>query len=106
MGLGRHRVAGLDPLGANQGARRMTTVLTPGGKLDESATLTPVRIAVLSISDTRDEESDTSGHVLVERLTGAGHRLAGKAIVHDDIGEIRAQVQAWTQSGEVDAILT
>jgi molybdenum cofactor biosynthesis protein B len=84
----------------------MTTLLAPGGKFDESAALTPVRIAVLTISDTRDEESDTSGHVLVERLTGAGHQLADKAIVRDDVGEIRAQVQAWTGSGEVDVILT
>ena len=77
-----------------------------GGKLDANAALTAVRIAVLTISDTRDEESDTSGHVLVERLTGAGHQLANKAIVRDDIGEIRAQVKAWTGAGEVDVILT
>ena len=84
----------------------MTTMLAPGGKLDETTALTPVRIAVLTISDTRDEESDTSGHVLVERLTGAGHQLADKAIVRDDIGEIRAHVKTWTGSGEVDVILT
>jgi molybdenum cofactor biosynthesis protein B len=84
----------------------MTTLLEPGGKLDLGAQLTPVRIAVLTISDTRDEESDTSGHVLVERLTGAGHQLAHKAIVRDDVGEIRAKVKAWTGSGEVDVILT
>ena len=84
----------------------MTTLLAPGGKLDESAALKPVRIAVLTISDTRDEESDTSGHVLVERLTSAGHLLADKAIVRDDIGEIRAQVKAWIGAGDVDVILT
>ena len=71
----------------------------PGGKLDEGVALTPVRIAVLTISDTRDEESDTSGHVLAERVTGAGHELAGKAIVPDDVGAIRAKVMAWTQLG-------
>jgi len=84
----------------------MTTMLQPGGKFDESAALTPVRIAVLTISDTRDEESDTSGHVLVERLCGAGHLLAGKGIVRDDVDEIRAQVKLWVASGEVDVILT
>src|SRR3984957_500091 len=84
----------------------MTTMLAPGGKLDEAAQVTPVRIAVLTISDTRDEESDTSGHVLVERLTGAGHLLADKALVKDDGGQIRARVKAWPQSGDVDAILT
>jgi len=84
----------------------MTTMLQPGGKLDEAAAITPVRIAVLTISDTRDEESDTSGHVLVERLTGAGHLLADKALVKDDVGQIRAKVKAWTASGGVDVILT
>ena len=80
--------------------------LTPGGRIDTSQAIKPVRVAVLTISDTRDEESDTSGHVLVERLKGAGHQLADKAIVRDDIGEIRAKVKAWTRSGEVDVILT
>ena len=84
----------------------MTTVLAPGGKLDEAAKLTPVRIAVLTISDTRDEESDTSGHVLVERLTAAGHTLADKDIVRDDVAAIRARVKRWTASGDVDVILT
>ncbi len=82
------------------------TMLTPGGRLDESAPLTPVRIAVLTISDTRDEESDTSGAVLVERLTSAGHRLADKSVVRDDVEAIRAKVKAWTKSGDVDVILT
>ncbi len=78
----------------------------PGGRIDESLEFAPVRIAVLSVSDTRDEESDTSGHVLVERLTGAGHTLAGKALVPDDRAKIRAQVMAWVASAEVDVILT
>jgi molybdenum cofactor biosynthesis protein B len=80
--------------------------LTPGGKINEALQITPVRIAVLTISDTRDEESDTSGHVLAERITGAGHVLADKSIVKDDIGQIRATVKAWAQSGEIDAIIT
>ena len=83
-----------------------TTLLAPGGKLDANAEVTPVRIAVLTISDTRDEESDTSGHILVERLKEAGHQLADKALVRDDVEEIRRQVKAWTKSGDVDAILT
>ncbi|MBV9993994.1 MAG: molybdenum cofactor biosynthesis protein B [Caulobacteraceae bacterium] len=84
----------------------MTTLLAPGGRLDESAPLTPVRIAVLTISDTRDEESDTSGQVLVDRLTGAGHVLADRALVRDDVEQIRAQVKGWARSGDVDVILT
>jgi len=84
----------------------MTTLLAPGGKLDESAQLTPVRIAILTISDTRDEESDTSGHVLAERVAGAGHVVADRDIVRDEVEQIRARVKAWTKSGEVDVILT
>ena len=81
-------------------------VLTPGGRIDESQQIVPVRIAVLTISDTRDEESDTSGHVLAERVTGAGHHLAAKGIVKDDVDAIRAQVRVWTTSGNIDAIIT
>ncbi|HLI66408.1 MAG TPA: molybdenum cofactor biosynthesis protein B [Caulobacteraceae bacterium] len=81
-------------------------VVAPGGRIDENLTLTPVKIAVLTVSDTRDEESDTSGHVLAERITGAGHALADRAIVPDDKTRIREQVMAWAASGEVDVILT
>jgi molybdenum cofactor biosynthesis protein B len=80
--------------------------LSPGGRYDEVATFTPVRVAVLTISDTRDEESDTSGHLLAERVTAAGHVLADKAIVADDITMIRARIKAWTGSGGIDAIVT
>jgi molybdopterin adenylyltransferase len=80
--------------------------LAPGGKLDESLQLIPVRVAVLTVSDTRDEESDTSGHVLAERVTGAGHVLAGRALVADDRRHIRRQVMDWVASGDVDVILT
>ncbi|HEV2362596.1 MAG TPA: molybdenum cofactor biosynthesis protein B [Caulobacteraceae bacterium] len=84
----------------------MSTVLAPGGKFDAAASLAPVRIAVLTISDTRDQESDTSGHILAERVRAAGHALAGQAIVRDDVEAIRAQVKAWTKSGEVEVVVT
>ena len=80
--------------------------ITPGGKIDTGRQLKPVKVAVLTISDTRDEESDTSGHVLAERVTGAGHELVDKAIVRDDIMAIRAKIEAWTASGFVEAIIT
>ena len=80
--------------------------LTPGGRINESLPIKPVRIAVLTISDTRDEESDTSGHVLAERVKAAGHELADKALVRDDIREIREKIQAWVASGFVEAIVT
>lgn len=78
----------------------------PGGKLDEALAFTPVRVAVLTVSDTRDEESDTSGAVLAERVSSAGHELAARAWVRDDVEAIRAQVLTWARSGEVDAIVT
>ena len=80
-------------------------VLTPGGKIDPAKTVKPVKVAVLTISDTRDVESDTSGDVLAERVTGAGHELVGRAIVRDDVAEIRARVDAWVDQG-VEAIVT
>ncbi len=80
--------------------------LTPGGKIHTDQAIKPVRVAVLTISDTRDEESDTSGHVLAERVTAAGHVLADRGIVRDDIPTIRAKVKAWSTSGAVDAIIT
>jgi len=78
----------------------------PGGKIDETKPFVAVRIAVLTVSDTRDAASDTSGQVLADRITGAGHTLAGRAIVRDDVEAIRSQVKAWVASGEVDVVLT
>jgi molybdenum cofactor biosynthesis protein B len=80
-------------------------VLTPGGKIDASRPLKAVKIAVLTISDTRDEESDTSGDILAGRVTGAGHELVGRAIVRDEVDEIRRQVLAWVLEG-AEAIVT
>ena len=77
-----------------------------GGRIDEDKPFTPVRVAVLAVSDTRDEESDTSGDILAERIAQAGHQLAGRAIVRDDRAAIAGQVMAWIDSGEVDAIIT
>ncbi len=79
--------------------------LTPGGKIDASRAIKPVKVAVLTVSDTRDEESDTSGHLLAERVKAAGHDLAAKGIVKDNVDEIRAQVLAWVAAG-VEAIVT
>jgi molybdenum cofactor biosynthesis protein B len=78
---------------------------TRGGRIDESRPFKPVRIAVLTVSDTRDEESDTSGHILADRVTGAGHILAGRDLVRDDIDAIRARVLGWIDEG-AEAIIT
>jgi molybdenum cofactor biosynthesis protein B len=74
--------------------------------IDESRIFHPLRIAVLTVSDTRTDETDTSGRLLAERLTAAGHALASKAIVGDDVEAIRAQVRTWIAGGQVDVILT
>ncbi|OED46534.1 molybdenum cofactor biosynthesis protein B [Endozoicomonas sp. (ex Bugula neritina AB1)] len=59
---------------------------------------TPLNIAVLTVSDTRTEENDTSGHLLVDSLKTAGHKLADKAIVKDDIYKIREVLSRWIAS--------
>ena len=74
--------------------------------IDDSLEFHPLRIAVLSVSDTRDEDSDRSGALLAERLTSAGHQLAGKAIVADDAEAIRAQVRSWADDEAVDVIIS
>jgi molybdenum cofactor biosynthesis protein B len=66
----------------------------------------PLSIAVLTISDSRTLEDDTSGQVLQDRLGEAGHQLADRQIVRDDIYQIRAQVSAWIADPQVDAVVT
>ena len=74
--------------------------------IDESLTFYPLRIAVLTVSDTRDEQTDKSGGLLAERLTDAGHNLAGKAIVTDDVDAIRRQVRSWVDDPDVDLVIS
>ena len=66
----------------------------------------PLSVAVLTVSDTRTEETDKSGKLLVERLEAAGHRLADKRIVKDDVYTIRAVVSGWIADPAVDVVLT
>jgi molybdopterin adenylyltransferase len=74
--------------------------------IDESLTFYPLRIAVLTVSDTRTEETDTSGALLAERIAAAGHALAGKTIVTDSVEAIQAQVKAWAADPDVDLIIS
>ena len=74
--------------------------------IDESLTFYPLRIAVLTVSDTRDEQTDKSGALLAQRLQEAGHELAGKAIVRDDVEAIRTQVKRWVEAEDVDLIIS
>jgi molybdenum cofactor biosynthesis protein B len=65
-----------------------------------------VRIAVLTVSDTRTPADDRSGDTLAQLLTGAGHELAARAIVKDDVAEIRARVQAWIADPAIDVVIS
>ena len=75
-------------------------------KLDDTRPFIPLKIAVLTVSDTRGLADDKSGTTLVERLEGAGHVLADRAIVTDDVEAIQAKVSAWIADPAVDAIIT
>ena len=74
--------------------------------IDPNLPFHPLRIAVLTISDTRTEATDTSGALLVERLQGAGHELAARAVLRDDVEAIRATVRRWISNDVIDVILT
>ena len=74
--------------------------------IDESLTFYPLGIAVLTISDTRTLETDTSGGLLVERLQSAGHKLIARDIVKDEIEDIRACLREWLANPEIEIVLT
>ena len=75
-------------------------------RIDESLEFVPVRIAVLTVSDTRVAADDRSGDTLVERLLGAGHLLAARGIVRDDRAVIADQLRVWIADAGIDVILT
>jgi molybdenum cofactor biosynthesis protein B len=74
--------------------------------IDESRQFLPLRIAVLTVSDTRDLSDDKSGAILTERIKAAGHVVAERAIVPDDVAAIQARVKEWIDAPAVDAIIT
>ena len=76
------------------------------GEMDETLAFHPLHVAVLTVSDTRTEETDASGATLVERLRAAGHQLVGRAVVPDDVEAIRREVRQWVADAGVDLILT
>jgi len=75
-------------------------------RIDESRPFLPVSIAVLTVSDTRQLEDDRSGDILEKKLLAAGHILADRAIVTDDVDVIQARVKAWSRSDGIDIIIT
>jgi molybdopterin adenylyltransferase len=74
--------------------------------IDQDRAFVPVRIALLTMSDTRDASEDKSGNLLVELVTLAGHDVADRALVKDDVAAIRAQVEKWIADPNVDCVIT
>src|SRR5438552_5639631 len=74
--------------------------------IDESKQFVPLNIAVLTVSDTRTLADDKSGTTLAERLTAAGHQLAAREIIVDDVDAIRVIIKRWIADPGVDAIIT
>jgi molybdenum cofactor biosynthesis protein B len=74
--------------------------------IDESRQFIPLHIAVLTVSDTRSLTDDKSGSTLAERITKAGHAVAARTIVIDDVDKIRTQVKSWIADPGIDVIIT
>ena len=75
-------------------------------RIDETKAFIPVRIAILTVSDSRSLEEDRSGQVLVDRLQAAGHVLADRQIMPDERGEIADQLRIWVADPEVDVVIS
>ena len=75
-------------------------------RIDETRAFVPVRIAVLTISNSRTLEDDTSGQTLAEHVAAAGHALSARKIVKDDIRAIRAVIRDWTNRDDIDVIVS
>ena len=75
-------------------------------RIDESKDFLPIRIAVLTVSDTRSMDQDRSGDTLVGRIEGAGHVLADRKIVRDERAEISAILQSWCDQPDIDVVIS
>jgi molybdenum cofactor biosynthesis protein B len=75
-------------------------------RIDKSLPFKPVNVALLTVSDTRDVESDTSGALLADLISRDGHRIAERALVRDDVAEIRDRVGAWLRAENIDVVVT
>lgn len=74
--------------------------------IDESRSFTPINIALLTVSDTRGPDEDTSGDILAARISTAGHHLAARALLRDDAGLIARQFEEWIADPSVDAVIS
>ena len=75
------------------------------GRLDETRPFLPVNIALLTVSDTREEAQDRSGRTLAELATAAGHRVVARRILRDEKDEITAQLKVWIADPEIDVVI-
>ena len=74
--------------------------------IDESRAFKPIQIALLTVSDTRGPDEDTSGDILAERIQAAGHRLAARMILRDDADAIEALFNQWIDDPQIDAVVS
>lgn len=74
--------------------------------IDEERSFTPINIALLTVSDTRGPEEDTSGDILAQRIEGAGHTLAARTILKDEADLIEAQLREWIADSRIDAVVS
>jgi len=74
--------------------------------IDETLIFKPVTVAVLTVSDSRTRENDTSGDILQSRIEAAGHKVLGREIVRDTIEGVRAQLQSWIDETQIDVIIS
>lgn len=78
----------------------------PGGKMNMDAAFKPIRIALLTVSDTRGPEDDTSGDLLAKRIEEAGHELADRRLLRDEVPEISACVKSWIDDETINAVIS
>src|ERR1051325_3792559 len=74
--------------------------------IDTSRQFVPLKIAVLTVSDTRETADDKSGQTLIDRIRAAGHTLVERSIVKDDVKKIRQKVKAWIEDKFIDVVIT
>jgi len=80
--------------------------MPPPHRIDESKAFVPVRIAVMTVSDTRDASDDESGDTLARRIADAGHILAARTLLRDDQAAIAAQLRAWIADPDIDVVIS
>ena len=80
--------------------------MPPPHRIDESKAFVPVRIAVMTVSDTRDASDDVSGDTLAARIADAGHVLAARTLLKDDRDEIAAQLRTWIADPDIDVVIS